>query len=110
MKRARTYSSYTIDAAQLLGAQVRNARHERRWSAQELADRIGISRVTLHKVEQGDPGVGLGIAFEAAALVGVPLFEEDPARLSASAAQVKDRLALLPQRIRARGEPVKDDF
>jgi transcriptional regulator with XRE-family HTH domain len=110
VKRARTYSPYTIEAVQLLGAQILQARRERRWSAQELADRVGITRATLHKIELGDPGVGLGIAFEAAALAGVPLFADDPARLSADAAHVKDRLALLPQRIRARGKPVKDDF
>lgn len=110
MKRTRTYSPYTTEAAQLLGAQILQARRERRWSAQELADRVGITRVTLNKIERGDPTVGLGVAFEAAALVGVPLFHHDPARLRADATRTRDRLALLPQRVRARKEPVKDDF
>lgn len=109
MKKTRTYSPYTREAAQLLGAQILQARRERRWSAQELADRVGITRVTLGKIERGDPAVGLGLAFEAATLVGVPLFREDHS-LSADADRARDRLALLPQRIRARKEPVKDDF
>lgn len=110
MPNPRTYSPYTIEAARLLGAEIAQARRERRWSAQELAERIGVSRPTLAKIERGDPGVGLGLAFEAAALTGVPLFEADPARLSTSSARARDRLSLLPRRVRARGEAVSDDF
>lgn len=110
MKRVRTYSLHTKEAAQLLGAQILQARRERRWSAQELADRVGITRVTLGKIERGDPTVGLGVAFEAATLVGVPLFRDDRAHLSADLDRARDRLALLPQRIRTRKELVKDDF
>jgi transcriptional regulator with XRE-family HTH domain len=110
VKRARIYSPYAEAAARLLGAEVRGARLERRWSAQELADRAGITRATLAKVERGDSSVGLGAAFEAAALVGVPLFRDDPAQLSAEVARREDRLALLPQRVRPRRQPVRDDF
>ena len=82
MKRTRTYSPYAVEAAQLLGARVSLARRERRWSMQELADRAGITKFTLGKVERGDLTVGLGVAFEVAALVGVPLFHEDRSQLS----------------------------
>jgi transcriptional regulator with XRE-family HTH domain len=109
-KLTRIYSPYATAAAQLLGAQILQARRERRWSAQQLADRAGITRVTLGKVERGDLTVGLGVAFEVAALVGVPLFQEDRGRLSAELDRARDRLALLPQRIRTPEEPVKDDF
>ena len=110
MKRTRTYSPYAVEAAQLLGAQVRLARRERRWSVQELADRAGITPFTLSKVERGDLTVGLGVAFEVAALVGVPLFHEDRSRLRIDTERARDRLALLPQRVRARKQGVKDDF
>jgi transcriptional regulator with XRE-family HTH domain len=110
MKHIRVYSPYAREAAQLLGAQILQARRERRWSAQQLADRAGITRVTLNKIEQGDLTVGLGLAFEVAALVGVPLFQEDRARLSADVDRIRDRLALLPQRVRMPKEPVTDDF
>jgi transcriptional regulator with XRE-family HTH domain len=110
MTQRITYSPYTREAARLLGAQILQARHERRWSAEELAKRVGISRRTLSKIEHGDPSVGLGAAFEAARLVGVPLFVEDRDRLSAEAERYRDRLALLPQRVRAPGGPVDDDF
>jgi transcriptional regulator with XRE-family HTH domain len=110
VKRTRAHSRYATEAAQLLGAQVRLARLERRWSVQELADRAGITPFTLRKVERGDMTVGLGVAFEAAALVGVPLFHEDRSRLTLDADRTRARTALLPERVRARKGDVKDDF
>jgi transcriptional regulator with XRE-family HTH domain len=110
MKRTRTYSPYAVQAARLLGASISLARRERRWSMQELADRAGIAKFTLGKVERGDLTVGLGVALEVAALVGVPLFHEDRTRLSSDIERARDRIALLPQRVRTRGEDVKDDF
>jgi transcriptional regulator with XRE-family HTH domain len=110
MKRTRTYSPYAVEAAQLLGARVSLARRQRRWSMQELADRAGITKFTLGKVERGDLTVGLGVAFEVAALVGVPLFHEDRPRLSVDLDRARDRIALLPERVRSRKEGVKDDF
>lgn len=109
MKRGRTFSPLAIEAARLLGDRIRLARRERRWTLQELADRVGVTHVTMRKVERGDPSVGLGVAFEAAALTGVPLFDPDPSRRSAEARRVEDRLALLPQRVR-RPTEVDDDF
>lgn len=109
MKRGQTFSPPAAEAARLLGARIQLARRERRWTLQELADRVGVTHVTMRKVERGDPSVGLGVAFEAAALTGVPLFDPDPARRSAEARRVEDRLALLPQRVR-RPTEVDDDF
>ena len=110
MKRSRRYSPYALEAAQLLGARVRLARRERRWSMQELAARAGITTPTLSRIERGDPTVGLGVAFETAALVGVPLFHEDRSRLIVELDRARDRIALLPQRVRTRKEGVSDDF
>jgi transcriptional regulator with XRE-family HTH domain len=106
MKRPRTFSPVTVEAAQLLGARVRLARRERRWTLRELADRVGVTSVTMRKVERGDPTVGLGVAFEAAAVLGVPLFHEDRARRSLEAGRVDDRLAVLPQAVR---KPIESD-
>jgi transcriptional regulator with XRE-family HTH domain len=109
MKRTRTYSPVAVEAARLLGARVQLARRERRWTLQELADRVGVTHPTIQKVERGDLTVGLGIAFEAAAVLGVPLFHEDRARRSLDADRVDDRLALLPQLVR-KPMQVDDDF
>jgi transcriptional regulator with XRE-family HTH domain len=97
-------------AAELLGLQIRQARVERRWSVRELAERAGISTDTLLRVERGDPTVSLGIAFDLATLVGVPLFYEDRSRLAPEVARARDRVALLPQRVRPREMPIDDDF
>jgi DNA-binding XRE family transcriptional regulator len=109
MKYPHALSPLTLEAVKLLGAGVRLGRRERRWTVAELAERVGVSEATMLKVEHGDPGVRLGIAFEAAALVGVPLFDEDRARRALEAGRVEDRLAVLPQRIRRPAE-VDDDF
>lgn len=88
---------------------MRIARLERRWSIEELADRVGVSRVTMSKVEDGDLSVKLGTALEAAAVLGVALFDEDGARRRLEAARVVDTLALLPRTARKPRE-VDDDF
>ncbi len=44
-----------------LGGNLRLARLRRSFSAQTVAQRAGISRKTLYRVEQGDPVVALGI-------------------------------------------------
>ena len=104
MPRGRPHSRYTVEAAQLLGAQIQAARRERRWSQAELAGRAGITKPTLSKVERGDLGVAIGTVFEVATLVGVPLFHEDRSRLTLDLDRTTGRSALLPQRVRAPSE------
>jgi transcriptional regulator with XRE-family HTH domain len=43
-----------------LGERLKVARLRRRLSADMVAQRAGIVRATLHRIEQGDPGVSLG--------------------------------------------------
>jgi transcriptional regulator with XRE-family HTH domain len=43
------------------GAQLKLARLRRKYSAETVAQRAGITRRTLTKAEQGDPAVALGI-------------------------------------------------
>lgn len=109
MKRPRTYSPQAIEAARLLGGQIRLARLERRWTLEELAERVGVNHTTLRKVERGDPSVGLGPALEAAVLVGLPLFHADPERRDLESREVQSRLALVPARAR-RPRDVDDAF
>ncbi|HEY3766269.1 MAG TPA: helix-turn-helix transcriptional regulator [Gaiellales bacterium] len=102
MAAQHTFSRATREALQLLGTRVAVARRERRMTATELAQRAGVSPVTIRKVERGDPTVGLGVAFEVAALVGVPLFDESAERRSLDLDRAGDRLAVLPKRVRPR--------
>jgi DNA-binding XRE family transcriptional regulator len=112
MTKLRPYSRYSREALALLGKQIQAGRKERRWSAQELATRAGIARDTLQHIEKGDPGCAIGLVFEVAALVGVPLFSDDltPATIVRERARVEDRLTLLPKAIRRKHDEVKDDF
>jgi transcriptional regulator with XRE-family HTH domain len=44
-----------------LGDRIRKARLRRAHSLETVAERAGITRKTLHRVERGDPAVALGI-------------------------------------------------
>lgn len=107
--RVRTHSRPTVEALRLLGAQIRLARKKRGLTEAGLAERVGIARSTLQAIEKGEPGVEIGLAFEAAALVGVPLFDPDGGPLAPHIARIEDTLTLLPRSVRPRRE-VKDDF
>ncbi len=106
----RAYSRPTLEALALLGKLIRLARKQRRMTAAELAERTGISRSTLQRIEKGDPKVEVGTMFEAAALVGVPLFDAGPGRLSDKIARIDDKLALLPKAIHKPDTKVNDAF
>lgn len=105
MNQQNSLSPSAREAARLLGLQVRHGRRERRWTLIDLAARVGVSEVTLRKVEKGDVTVALGTAFEAAALVGVTLFDDDELRRHLHA----DRLVLL-NRIRTPRPTIDNDF
>jgi transcriptional regulator with XRE-family HTH domain len=107
--RDHSYLPVSIEAGRLLGAQIRMARSRRHWSLSDLAERARITKTTALKIERGDPTVGLGMAFDAAVVCGVPLFVEDRPRLSLEVERASDGLALLPKRIRSSVE-TDDDF
>ncbi|WP_321480493.1 helix-turn-helix transcriptional regulator [uncultured Bacteroides sp.] len=46
---------------ELMGEQIRLARKRRHLTMQEVADRATVTRLTISKVEHGDPSVALGI-------------------------------------------------
>jgi len=110
MAKLRTYSKYALDAALLLGQQIRLARKKRRWSEANLAERAGISRATLQKIEAGEMTPAIGLVFEVATLAGVPLFEQDIQRLETSIDLTQSKIALLPKRIRIQTKVADDDF
>jgi len=110
MPKQRTYSQYAQDAAVLMGEQIKLGRKQRRWSEQNLADRAGITRATLQKIEKGVMSCAVGSVFELASLVGVQLFEQDGAPLAKNIEHTRDKIALLPKRIVKPNKAVRDDF
>jgi transcriptional regulator with XRE-family HTH domain len=109
-EHTRTYSRTTQEALALMGGQIRLARKQRKMSEADLAARIGIARSTLQLIEKGHPKVEIGLVFEAATLVGVPLFVPEPSGLAPQISRLDDKLALLPQSVRRPRSEVKDDF
>lgn len=63
-----------------VGDNLKLARLRRRHSAETVAERAGISRRTLYRVERGDPAVALGIY---ARVLQALRLEQDLARLAA---------------------------
>lgn len=110
MRSKHTWSRPASEAAQVLGLEVARARRERRWTAAELAERAGITAVTLRKVERGDPTVSLGTVFEIATLVGINLFGAERSALADLVERGRNRLALLPASVREPSGSLHDDF
>lgn len=110
MSQVRTYSQQTVDAARLLGLEIARARRARRWTINELAERAGVSRITVRAAEAGTPTVAIGTVFELATILGIDLFGTGPAELPELLARGRDRLALLPARVRQPSIPIDDDF
>lgn len=83
-----------------VGEDIRNARRRRRIQARVMAERVSITRATLHKLEKGDSGVSLGIYMTVLFVLGML------DRAAAIADAVHDQVGMdlesenLPQRIR----------
>ena len=106
----RIHSRYALEALGLLGKLIRLARIEKQMTVQDVADRAGISRGLLQRIEKGDPKCEIGAAFEAAAIVGVTLFDSDANDLAAHSKRTNGMLALLPKTVRTGAVVANDDF
>jgi len=110
MTKTRPYSKYTQQAVKLLGKQIQLARKQRRWSENELAERAGIARATLQRIENGDMACTIGLVFEVATLVGIKLFDADSETLRGQVVETEERIALLPKHIHPVKKVVDDEF
>jgi len=110
VKKTRSYLPATKHALTVLGSQIAGARREFGWTAAEFAERLGVNAQLVGRIEKGVPGTAIGTVFEAAILCGLPLFNADPADLGDLADRQRERLAVLPARIRSKKVEVDDDF
>jgi len=81
----------------LLGERLRTARKRQRVTAVAAAEAAGISRVTLHRIERGEPTVAVGAWLAVAAALGLTLDLTDTKLAGAT--------AKLPKKIRLRDFP-----
>jgi len=70
-KRAHPVFPRTGRLAAALGERLRLARVRRRITLVELAARTGASRITLAKLERGDPSVGFGVLLRVLSVLGL---------------------------------------
>tara|TARA_R110002073_G_C9422839_1_gene576167 strand:+ start:1092 stop:1448 length:357 start_codon:yes stop_codon:yes gene_type:complete len=118
MAKTRTYSKYTHQAVHLLGQHIKLARKKRNWTQRELAERAGVGRTTVQKVENGHMGIEIGLAFEIASIAGIPLFthEQNSHSLTLSNSldtelrQAQELLSVLPRGVHKPSVKVDDDF
>jgi transcriptional regulator with XRE-family HTH domain len=61
-----------------LGQRIRARREEQKVTATDAAEAAGMSRVTLHRVERGEPSVTMGAYLSAMAAVGLSLQVREP--------------------------------
>lgn len=100
---------YARDAARLMGANVRQARINRRWTAAELGGHAGCSRHTVAAIEQGKPSVAFGNVLNVCAALGIPLFLPDDVELRRMSRAQLEIVRLIPSRVMPRKAP-SDDF
>jgi transcriptional regulator with XRE-family HTH domain len=106
----RSYARYTREAADLLGHMIHHARIARAMTVAEVAERAGVSRGLVHRIERGDLGCSIGAVFEVAAIVGLRLFDAEPTMLTRHLSAARETLTLLPKAVRTGTTKVKDDF
>lgn len=109
-QKQQAFSRYSREATVLLGKLIRQRRIEQGITVQRLADRAGISRGLVQRIERGDIGCSIGSVFETAAIVGVPLFDASLSELRVSAAATDKMLRLLPHAVYRPRKDVDDDF
>lgn len=78
-----------------LGERIRAHRERQKVSATVAAESAGMSRVTLHRIERGEPSVTMGAYLSAIDAVGLQLELRDP-----QAHPATNSTATLPERVR----------
>lgn len=81
-----------------LGERLRKARLRRAYAAETIAQRAGITRKTLSRVEQGDPAVALGVYARVMQALGLDADLEVLARDDELGRKLQDLQLTMPRR------------
>lgn len=103
-------SQITQKTLKTLGNFIAVARRDRAFSQSNLAERLGVARQTVIAIEKGDSKVAIGTVFEAAYILGIPLFSTDKDTQSKWQSVLTNFSAILPKRSRRKKPKVSDDF
>jgi transcriptional regulator with XRE-family HTH domain len=93
-----------VRALRKLGHDIRDARRRRRIPVAVLAERAGVSRVTLSRVEKGEPGVSMGTYAAVLFVLGMESRLGDVADPRHDAVGLQLEEERLPERIRFPGK------
>ena len=85
-----------------LGERLRRARLRRNLTSVLFAERMGVSRDTLHRLETGDPGIALGTYLRALRVLGLDADLDLVARDDVLGRHLQDER--MPQRSRRSGD------
>jgi transcriptional regulator with XRE-family HTH domain len=83
--KAPPVSPAVVTQLETLGRRIRAQRERQRVTATDAAEAAGMSRVTLHRIERGEPSVTMGAYLSAMAAVGLSLQALEPHAAPASA-------------------------
>lgn len=95
-------------ALKVLGERIRTRRKTLRVSATAAAEAAGVSRVTLHRIEKGEPSVAAGAWANVMAALGLACqarSPDDEAGGDATAVAIDDMANWLPVRVRLADYP-----
>jgi transcriptional regulator with XRE-family HTH domain len=87
-----------------LGTQIRARRKALKVSATALAEAAGMSRVSVHRIEQGEPSVTMGAYLNVLAALGM-FFSATEEAASPADKDANDRPGWLPARVRLADYP-----
>lgn len=104
------YSKSTARVLVVLGKLIKVARSEQKISQAELAERLQVSRQTVIAMEKGSGKVAVGVVFEAANLLGIPVVAQEQDLLNRWQTVLSGFEAILPSRINNKNTEVDDDF
>lgn len=102
--RPPALASAAADQLLALGQQIRAHRKSLRISATTAAQAAGMSRVTMHRIEKGEPAVTMGAYLNAMAALGLNFGLIEPAD-QAGAHKNADRQGWIPASIRLADYP-----
>jgi transcriptional regulator with XRE-family HTH domain len=97
-------SSAATEKLHLLGGQIRARRKALRISATAAAEAAGMSRVTWHRIETGEPSVTMGAYLNAMDVLGLDFGIAPPVEEARQAVD-EDRKGWIPARIRIADYP-----
>jgi len=81
MKTSPAILPKNLKVLKVLGEQIQLARLRRKFSAEQVAERAGISRKTVYNIEQGIPSVAIGSYLQVLFVLGL---EQDLSMVAAS--------------------------